>query len=743
MTQRARRRRRRLRESGRKKLLLALGVPLALAGISVLAGAAWVISIYDSAPSLATLQPITRGEVSKVYAADGSLIGVIHADNIRQPIASAKIPQTLKDATVAIEDRRFYSHGGIDPSAIIRAGWDDLTAGGKPVEGGSTITQQLVRNLYIADPQDTLKRKIIEAHLANDEEDQHSKDWILTEYLNTASYGTNEGATAIGVEVAADTYYSKHAKDLTLPEAATIAGLPQAPSQYNPLLNPRAALARRNDVLRAMEQHGDITASEYANAIGQGLGLNPGHRYNRISQPYIFDLVKQELEDRYGLNTVENGGLKVYTTIQPDLQEAAQSAVDSCSVCYTGGGPASALASIDPSNGEIVALASTQRYSLTSQFDFAAHAHRQPGSSFKVYDLTAAIKQGVDPDSTYYNGSSPVTLTIPGGSTWTVNNAEPGGGVMPLTEATWDSVNAIFAQLGLDVGPDNIAKTAYQMGITSPLGVKGARDIPCKLGKHCFIPPADAIGGLSVGVTPLEQADAYATLADGGVHHDPTAIHRVVFPGGNVDEPSADEGKRVLTPGQAYEVTKVLEGVITSGTGAGYTYMGCQGEAGKTGTSEGLSDAWFVGYTPLYSTAVWTGHPLSREYTGFGGPTSGPIWRSFMEAAQGGNCPDFQVPSSLPTLSAFHGEHTASSGYGSCSTSSVTGSGSTSGSYSCGSSSTSYAPTTTSGSGNSGHDKGAYAPGVGQKPAPSPKPKPAPAPAPEPAPPPDSGGVTP
>ncbi|MGE5857766.1 MAG: transglycosylase domain-containing protein, partial [Solirubrobacterales bacterium] len=625
----------------------------------------WLLSVYNSAPSLASLTPITHGAVSKVYAADGSLIGVIHSDKIRQPIGSARIPEDLKEATVAIEDRRFYSHGGIDPSAIVRAGWEDLVAGGKPVEGGSTITQQLVRNLYIADPQDTLRRKVIEAHLANQEEDQHSKDWILTEYLNTASYGTNEGATAIGVEAAAETYYSKHAHDLSLPEAAMIAGLPQAPSQYNPLLNPRAALARRNEVLQAMEQQGKISASEYQDAVGRGLGLHPGRKYTTIRQPYIFDLVKQELQDRYGVNTVQNGGLKVYTTIQPRLQEAAQNAVDSCSVCYSGGGPVSALASVDPSNGKIVALASTQRYSLSSQFNFAAHAQRQPGSSFKVYDLTAAIKQGIDPDTTYYDGTSPKTLETPGGSSWTVNNAEPGGGVMPLTEATWESVNVVFAQLGLDVGPDNIAKTAYEMGITSPLGIKGARDIPCKRGRHCYIPPADAIGGLSVGVTPLEQANAYATLANGGVRHEATAIDRVVFPGGKVDEPSAGEGKRVLTPGEAYEVTKVLEGVITSGTGAGYTSIGCQSEAGKTGTSEDLSDAWFVGYTPLYSTAVWTGHPLSRASTGFGGPTSGPIWRSYMEAAQGGECPDFQVPSSLPSLSAYHGEHTASGQSGS------------------------------------------------------------------------------
>jgi penicillin-binding protein 1A len=722
--------RRRHRRTSRKRnpflvVLLVLGSMAALGALGV---GFWLIGVYNSAPSIASLRPISKGTVSKVYAADGSLLGVIHSDNIRQPIGSAAMPQDLKDATVAIEDKRFYEHGGIDPSAIVRAGWEDLTAGGKPVEGGSTITQQLVRNLYIEDPEDTLHRKIIEAHLANDMEDEHSKDWILTEYLNTASYGTNNGATAIGVEAAAETYYSKHARDLTLPEAAMIAGLPQAPSQYNPMLNPRAALARRNEVLHAMQQQGKITSSEYEDAVGQGLGLNPGQKYTRIRDPYIFDLVKQELQDRYGLNTVQSGGLKVYTTIDPRLQDAAQNAVDSCSVCYSGG-PASALASVDPSNGKIVALASTQRYSPESQFNFAAHAQRQPGSSFKTYVLTAAIRQGIDPDTTYYDGSSPKTLETPGGSSWTVNNAEPGGGgVLPLKEATWESVNVVFAQLGLDVGPENFARTAYDMGITSPLGIKGAREIPCKLGPNCFIPPADAIGGLSVGVTPLEQANAYATLANGGTRHDPTAIDKVVFPGGKVDEPAADEGKRVMSPGEAYEVTKVLEGVITSGTGAGYTYMGCSSEAGKTGTSEDLSDAWFVGYTPKYSTAVWTGHPLSRDYTGFGGPTSGPVWRSFMEAAQGGDCPDFEVPSSLPDLTSYHGAHTASSSSSSCSSSSY-----------CGSSS--YTPSTGGDSGSSGRGPdGAYAPGVGQKPAPSPKPNPTPVP---PSAPPPSGGVDP
>src|SRR5262245_31461978 len=272
MTLRARRRlRRRTRGSPGKKILLAFVIIFAIVGIGIGAAAAWVISIYDSAPPLSSLHPIRKGRITQVYAADGSLIGVIHADNIRQPVPGSKIPADMKNATVAIEDKNFYEHGGIDYQAIIRAGIADLAAGGKPVQGGSTITQQLVRNLYIAHPQETIRRKIIEAHLANDLEAKHSKSWILNKYLNTAPYGTNNGATAIGVEAAAETYFSKHASELSLPEAAMIAGLPQAPSQYNPLLNPRAALARRNEVLQAMKQQGDISSTEYSDALGQGL----------------------------------------------------------------------------------------------------------------------------------------------------------------------------------------------------------------------------------------------------------------------------------------------------------------------------------------------------------------------------------------------------------------------------------------------------------------------------------------
>jgi penicillin-binding protein 1A len=629
----------------KKKLLIPIGIFAAALAVAGTVAASWAIDVYNSAPPLSSLKPVQKGRSSAIYAADGSLIGFIRASSIRQPIPSRALPQNLKYATVAIEDRNFFNHGAIDPAGIARAAWKDLLAGGKPVQGASTITQQLVRNLYIRDPEETIKRKLVEAHLAYDEEDAHTKQWILTAYLNTAPYGTVEGETAVGAEAAAQTYYGKPARKLDLTEAAMIAGLPQAPSEYNPFLDSQAAIERRNQVLEAMEDQGYITPSEFHEAIHEGLGLNPGHKYRVIRDPFLFDLVQQELIDKYGLNTVRYGGLKAYTTIDPELQERAQEAVDSCAVCYPEGGPAAGLASVDPSTGEIVALASTEGYASESQFNYAWQAHRQPGSSFKTFVLTTAIKQGVDPATTYYDGTSPKTLDLPGGGTWTVNNAEPGGGTMSLASATWDSVNVVFAQLDLDVGPENVTHTAHQMGIEAPLESV----------------PAEAIGGLSVGVTPLEMADAYATLASGGIHHEPTALGRVEFPTGKADEPSPDSGDRVLTQGEAYEVTKLLEGVITQGTGAGYTYMGCGAEAGKTGTSEGESDAWFAGYTPLYSTAVWVGHPQSREATGFGGPTAGPIWRSFMESAVAGDCPEFPEPASLPELSGLDSEHTSSS----------------------------------------------------------------------------------
>jgi penicillin-binding protein 1A len=643
MTQRARKSRRRSRGSAGKKVLLGFGVLLILLLVGVASVGAWVLNVWNSAPSIDTLKPIDQGETSSVYAADGSLLGYIEDDVIREPVDLKEIPKTLRQATVAIEDEGFFEHDGVDYEAIVRAAVENVEAG-EIRQGGSTITQQLVRNLYIADPDDTIERKIREAKLATELEEERTKGWILKQYLNTSPYGTNNGRTAVGVEAAAQVYFSKHVSDLNLWEAALIAGMPQAPSQYNPLLSPGAAKRRRNQVLRRMYAEGYITRHQKRNAVRRDFGLDRGYKYETIREPYFFAYVEQELIDRYGVNTVRQGGLEVHTTIQPGLQELAhQAAVNQAAVL---GGPSVALASVDPSNGHIVAMASSASFE-SSQYNLAAQGHRQPGSAFKPFVLTTALKQGIDPDSTYYSGESPTTLYPYGeyGEAWPVNNAEGGSaGTMSLTSATTGSVNVIYAKLGIDVGPENTAETAHDLGIQTPLdGVA-----------------AEAIGGLTIGVSPLEMANAYATFASGGVRHDATAIAKVEFPNGEVDETEQSEGVRVISDGIAYEVTRILKTVLVSGTAAGLGVPGCP-SAGKTGTTDLQADAWFVGYTPTLSTAVWVGYPGARVPMpgAYGGTYAAPAWNEFMTAATP-TCDDFPEPTDIPELSSYTSEYTAS-----------------------------------------------------------------------------------
>src|ERR1700744_2319564 len=248
-------------------------------------------------------------------------------------------------------------------------------------------------------------------------------------------------------------------------------GLPQSPIEYNPFHDEKAALQRRNEVLGTMWEQGFITRDRYLKARTSGLGLHQGTKYTTVHDPFLFNLVEQELIKRYGSNTVRNGGLKAYTTIDPELQQDAEEAVADCTetgICYAGG-PVTGLASVDPNTGAILALASTPGEEGEEEFNYAWQAERQPGSSFKPYVLATAIKQGIDPSDTYYDGTSPMTLEIPGGGTWEVNNAEPGGGTMSLEEATWQSINVVYAQLDLDVGSENVTQTAEEMGIEAPL----------------------------------------------------------------------------------------------------------------------------------------------------------------------------------------------------------------------------------------------------------------------------------
>jgi penicillin-binding protein 1A len=692
MTQRTRRQRRRGGVGSR--LLIVGGAVFALIAIAIIGVTSWVLNVAADAPSLASCKPIDRGGNSTLYAADGSKLGVIASDEARTPVSIKRIPKSLQLATISIEDQRFYQHGGVDPEGILRAAVKDLEAG-KPVEGGSTITQQLVRNLCIANPKQNLERKIVEAQLAIEYSKRHSRQEILGQYLNIASYGTVEGSTAVGVQAASRIFFSKPVWKLTLPQAALLAGLPQAPSEYNPILNRGGALARRNEVLAKMAKLGYISADRARQAEASGLGLNVSGSYFEHRQPYFFDYVENELIKRYGVDTVRHGGLQVHTTIDPDLQRVGLEAMRSALPYSTD--PSQALVSIDPRNGHIRAMVSSSNYAQ-SQFNLAAQGHRQPGSTFKAFVLTTAIKQGIDPYTTYYT-SKPLDLNLPHWGHWTVHTADEGyQGTINLQQATVTSDNTVFAQLDLDVGPAAVAATAKSMGITTELdGI-----------------PAEGIGGLRLGVSPLELTDAYATLASGGIHHNPVAVERVVFPNGHVDRPEPADPQRVLPEAVAYEVTRLLHDNITEGTGTA-AYTGCAGQAGKTGTTDEYTDAWFSGYQPNLATAVWVGYPESNEIsmtsvhgiTVFGGTFPAEIWHSLYSNA-GVPCEEFSEPRKPISWAPFYGQFTQA---GPSKEGAKGGGGS-------------GEPPPPGSAAVGGYDPNAYAPGAGQKPAPVPPPPP-------------------
>ncbi|HKJ36927.1 MAG TPA: transglycosylase domain-containing protein [Solirubrobacterales bacterium] len=616
-------------------MFLTGAVLLAFIGIGLGGAGLWVLDIASSAPSIDTLKPADSGANSEIIDAEGKSLGFVQADVLREPTTLKRIPDTVEQATISIEDENFYDHSGVDYSAIVRAAVENLEAG-EVRQGASTITQQLVRNLFIEDPEDTIERKIIEAEMSREYEEAHSKDEILEAYLNTAAYGTNNGRTAVGVAAAAEVFFDKNIKNVGIKEAALLAGLPQAPTDYNPFLNKTVATERRNQVLGAMAEQGYISEGKAQQLAAQGLGLERGFRYEQRDEQFFFDYVQQELIDTYGQKTVREGGLQVYTTLQPKLQAAAEQAIADNPVTSA----ASALVSTNTETGEILAMASSTEYD-SSQFNLAADGERQPGSAFKPFVLTTAVDEGIDPDSTSYPAPSTITLNPDQYTSWTVSGG--GGKSMTLRQATANSINTVYAQLGIDVGPSDFAAMAEKLGIRSPLD-----------GYY-----AEALGGTTQCCTVLEMSNAYATIANGGVHHDPTAIKRVEFPDGEVDEPDDGKGERVLTDGVAYKVADVMKGTLDYGTAAGND-LSCPA-AGKTGTTEEQSDAWFVGYTPKVSTAVWTGNPNERvPLPGYGASLSAPIWNDYMDVAIGGFCEDFPEPKNPPDLSSYISSQTIS-----------------------------------------------------------------------------------
>jgi penicillin-binding protein 1A len=631
-------------------------VVVVLVGIAGLSVVGWVVSTAASAPAITTLKERDPGSNTEVLAADGTRLGFISADELSRPVSGDDFPQVLKDATIAIEDERFYKHEGVDYEGIVRAAVKNFLSR-ETVEGGSTLTMQLVKNLYTADrTREGLagyQRKIREAKLAEELENEHSKEWILNKYLNTTPYGTVGGQTAIGAEAAARIYFDKRAKRLDLHEAALLAGLPQAPTTYSPIQNGPAAKRRRNDVLAKMAELGMVTQQQAQAAMKRGLDLNPSDYFSRRRESYFFDYVKDELIKEYGARMVKLGGLVVHTTVDLDKQRKAREAI---ATQLGDVGPSSALVTINPRNGYILAMASSADYA-DSKFNLAAQGERQPGSAFKTMALMTALRNGVDPNSTRYTSVSPTRINDPKyGPPFEVKTyGGTSGGNMTLFQATLKSDNSVFIQLALDVGPENVADTAVDMGIRRTQ-VKGY--------------PAESLGGLEEGVSPLEMATAYATIASGGYRNRPTAITKVVFPDGKTELPRRWRVKRtkVFTDGQTYEATKILEANIQSGTGT-RAATGCPA-AGKTGTTDANTDAWFAGFTPRLATAVWVGYPNDRTemHTLFyGGPVDGgtfpaAIWGAYMKSIIGNFCGSFPPPKEPFVSQPFFGEYSSSGG---------------------------------------------------------------------------------
>ncbi|MHB8059556.1 MAG: PBP1A family penicillin-binding protein, partial [Gaiellaceae bacterium] len=549
-----------------------------------------------------------------------TVLTVLRGSEARKIDRPDQINWTMKHAIVAIEDRRFFEHRGIDVRGMVRAAWTDI-AQGKVVEGGSTITQQFIKNSY-REKQRTIARKLREAALAWQLEQKWSKDRILTAYLNTIYFGNG----AYGVERAAQTYFGHGAKKLTLPEAALLAGIPRDPGLYDPFRNPKAAKSRRALVLEKMVEQGDITAGAAQDAKQAPLPrLSEGKRptsWERV--PFFTEYVKDLLIRKLGAAKVYGGGLEVTTSLDFGLQKVAEQTVRQ--TLPRSVGPATALVAIDPRNGEVLAMVGGRNFKK-SQFNLATQSQRQAGSAFKPFVLTAALSQGISPSSVLT--SKPLYLSL-GDRFWSVSNSEDSYlGSIDLKTATAYSDNTVFAQLTKIAGPKSVAAAARSLGIQSHLD------------------PFLSIGLGTSLVNPLEMARSYATLANGGRRIDGSRLGnepRAVLGYRNLKDltvtANAEKQRDVFDSNDAAIVTSLLENVVSYGTGH-RAALPNRVAAGKTGTTENYGDAWFVGYTPQLVVAVWVGYPdklvsMDKLYHGqpvMGGTYPALIWKSFMERA--------------------------------------------------------------------------------------------------------------
>lgn len=618
--------------------LLALSVAFVSAGISL--AREWLQDLPDYQDSDAYL----LAEPTKVYDADNNLIAEFYLEN-RTPITIDQVSPYVLQGTVDTEDVRYYQHSGVDLQGILRAVVVQFTGGS---EGASTITQQVVRNTVLKDErfEKTLRRKVREAYIAVQLEKMYSKDEILMMYLNTIYYG----AGCYGIEAAAETYFGKTAADLTLNEAATLAGLPQSPTSYDPTVNPDAALERRNMVLERMLAAGDITQDQYDQTLAEPLQIHytPRESSGAYSYPYFVDYVKTQLGSMFSTDIIFKGGLSVYTTIDPTIQADAEDAVSSV-IGLADDGLEGALVSIDPSTGYIKAMVGGSDYNV-SQYNLATSASRQPGSAFKTFTLTAAIQAGMNPDI-LVNSNSGITV-----GDWVVNNIDNGNwGIITLRQATYWSSNTAYAQIIHEITPGAVIDVAHAMGITSPL---------------------EDLDSLTLGVdgcTVLEMASAYGTLATGGIHHEATAVVEVDDRNGAALYTADATGTQAVSTSVAAAVTDVLQGVVSQGTASEAQLTVNQPVAGKTGTTDSNRDLWFVGYTPQLATAVWCGYRDQEQaitYLGYRGSTArlpSPIFSRFMSAALAG-APREEFPSASSPVYLPNSSWSISQGTGSSTT---------------------------------------------------------------------------
>jgi penicillin-binding protein 1A len=541
-----------------------------------------------------------------------------------------QVAPPLRDAVVAIEDSRFFDHEGVDPRGILRALTRDVGSGSAD-EGGSTITQQYVRAVML-DGDKSIDRKLREAVRAVQVERKYTKQQILERYLNTVYFGNG----AYGVEAAAQLYFAKPAKDLDLAQSALLAGLIQSPNRTDPYREPAAAQRRRDVVLDRMVDVGRADAAAVAAAKASPLGVGGKPPPDRSAAGHFVQQVKDFVTNTPAFGPdhaarerlLFTGGLRIQTTLDPHLQQLAEQAVTQV-LPDPATDPEAALVSIDPTTGHVLAYVGGRDFfgsSPSAQFDLAQNAlGRSSGSAFKPFVLAAALDADI-PLSRVYDAPSQLTIPVPGqDAPWEVHNfEESGGGAMNLTEATVESVNTVYAQLIMDVGPDAAVATANRLGIRSKLQAN----------------PAAVLG--TNGVTALDMASAYSSFAGDGLHPDPVIVTRVTTRRGKVLYEAPAARHRVLSPLTSREVTDVLQQVVTRGTGVN-ARIGRQ-VAGKTGTAEDYSDAWFTGYTPEMSTAVWVGFPdrtrsmtpPTTRITVTGGTWPAEIWQLYQGAALAG-----------------------------------------------------------------------------------------------------------